>query len=48
MKYKTTVNTKMTNQENGEQEVIIIDDIIQELDIKRKIIYKKIMFKLLA
>jgi hypothetical protein len=37
----------MTNQENGEQEVII-DDIIQELDIKRKIIYKKIMFKLLA
>ena len=38
----------MTNQENGEQEVIIIDDIIQELDIKRKIIYKKIMFKLLA
>jgi hypothetical protein len=37
----------MTNQENGEQEVII-DGIIQELDIKRKIIYKKIMFKLLA
>ena len=24
-KYKTTVNTKMTDQENGEQEVIIID-----------------------
>ena len=38
----------MTDQENGEQEVIIIDDIIQELDKKRKIIYKKIMFKLLA
>ena len=33
-KYKA--NIKMTNQENGEQEVIIIEDIIQELDKKRK------------
>ena len=40
-KYKTTADTKMTNQENEEQEVIIIEDIIQELDKKRKIIYKK-------
>ena len=37
-KYKTTANIKMTDQENGEQEVIIIEDIIQELDKKRKII----------
>ena len=37
-KYKTTVNIKMTDQENEEQEVIIIEDIIQELDKKRKII----------
>jgi recombinational DNA repair ATPase RecF len=36
-KYKTTPNTKMTNQQNDEeQEVIIIDNIIQELDKKRK------------
>ena len=35
-KYKTA-NTKMTNQENEEQEVIIIDNIIQELYKKRKI-----------
>jgi hypothetical protein len=34
-KYKTA-NTKMTNQENEEQEVIIIDNIIQELYKKRK------------
>ena len=40
-KYKTTVNTKMTDQENGEQEIIIIDNIIEELDKKRKIILKK-------
>ena len=37
-KYKTTANIKMTDQEKGEQEVIIIKDIIQELDKKRKII----------
>ena len=30
-KCKTTANTKMTNPENEEQEVIIIKDIIQEL-----------------
>ncbi len=39
-KYKTA-NTKMTNQENEEQEVIIIDNIIQELDKKRKIAITK-------
>jgi|SRR5215208_1221515 len=39
-KYKTA-NTKMTNQENAEQEVIIIDNIIQELDKKRKIAITK-------
>ena len=37
-KYITTANIKMTDQEKGEQEVIIIEDIIQELDKKRKII----------
>ena len=37
-KYITTANIKMTDQENGEQEVIIIEDIIQELYKKRKII----------
>jgi hypothetical protein len=40
-KYKTPANTKMTNQENEEQEVIIIDNIIQELDKKRKIAITK-------
>ena len=35
-KYKTTANIKMTDQEKGEQEVIIIEDIIQELDKKIK------------
>jgi hypothetical protein len=40
-KYKTTANIKMTNQENEEQEVIIIEDIIQELDKKRKIAITK-------
>jgi hypothetical protein len=40
-KYKTTANTKMTNQENEKQEVIIIDNIIQELDKKRKIAITK-------
>ena len=40
-KYKTTANTKLPNEENEEPEVII-EDIIQELDTKRKIaIYKK-------
>ena len=37
-KYITTANIKMTDQEKGEQEVIIIEDIIQELYKKRKII----------
>jgi hypothetical protein len=40
-KYKTTANTKKTNQENEEKEVIIIDNIIQELDKKRKIAITK-------
>ena len=31
----------MTNQQNKEQEVIIIEDIIQELDKKRKIAITK-------
>ncbi len=35
-KYQAGANTKMTNQENEEQEVILIEDIIQELDKKRK------------
>jgi hypothetical protein len=39
-KYKTTANTKMMNQENEEQKVII-EDIIQELDKKRKIAINK-------
>ncbi len=40
-KYKTTANIKMTNQQNKEQEVIIIEDIIQELDKNRKIAIDK-------
>ena len=40
-KYKTTANIKMTNQQNEEQEVIIIEDIIQELNKKRKIAINK-------
>ncbi|HEY5737737.1 MAG TPA: hypothetical protein VIS28_05600, partial [Nitrososphaeraceae archaeon] len=40
-KYKTTDNIKMTNQENEEQEVIIIEAIIQELDKNRKIAIDK-------
>ena len=40
-KYKTTANIKMTNQQNEEQEVIIIEDIIQELNKKRKIAITK-------
>ncbi len=40
-KYKTTANTKMTNEENEEQEVIIIEDIIQELNKKKKNSYKQ-------
>ena len=38
-KYKTTANIKMTNQENEKQEVI--EDIIQELNKKRKIAINK-------
>ena len=40
-KYKTKANTKMTNEENEEQEVIIMEDIIQELNKKRKIAINK-------
>ena len=39
-KYKAGANTKMTNRENGEQEVII-DNIIEELYKKRKIAINK-------
>ena len=40
-KYKAGATIKMTNQENGEQEEVIIDNIIQELDKKRKIAITK-------
>ena len=40
-KYQAGANIKMTNQENGEQEVIIIENIIQELNKKRKIAINK-------
>jgi hypothetical protein len=40
-KYQAGANTKMLNQHNEEQEVIIIEDIIQELDKKRKIAISK-------
>ena len=40
-KYRAGTNKKMTNQENEEQEVIIIEDIIQELNKKRKIAITK-------
>ena len=40
-KYRAGANTKMTNQENEEQEVKIIEDIIQELNKKRKIAINK-------
>jgi hypothetical protein len=41
-KYKITANIKITNQENEEQKIIIIiEDIIQELDKKRKIAINK-------
>jgi hypothetical protein len=40
-KYKTTANIKMTNQENEEKEVIIIENIIQELNKERKIAITK-------
>jgi hypothetical protein len=40
-KYKTIANKKLMNQENEEQEVIIIEEIIQELDKKRKIAKQK-------
>jgi hypothetical protein len=35
-KYKTPTHIKMTDQEKGEQEVIIKEDIIQEPDKKYK------------
>ena len=40
-KYQVGTNIKMTNQENGEQEEVIIEDIIQELNKKRKIAINK-------
>jgi hypothetical protein len=40
-KYKTTANTKMTNQEIEEEEVIIRDNIMKELDKQRKIAITK-------
>ena len=40
-KYQAGANIKMTNQQNEEQEVIIIEDIIQELNKKRKIAINK-------
>ena len=40
-KYKIISNKKLMNQENEEQEVIIIEEIIQELDKKRKIAKQK-------
>ena len=40
-KYQAGANIKMTDQENGQQEVIIIEDIIQELNKKRKIAINK-------
>ena len=40
-KYKAGANIKMTNPHNEEQEVIIIEEIIQELDKKRKIAIDK-------
>ncbi len=39
-KYKTMSKTKKTNQQNDEQE-LIIEDIIQELNKKRKIAINK-------
>jgi len=36
-KYKAGANIKMTNQENDEKEVIIIENIIQELNKKKEI-----------
>ena len=40
-KYQAGENIKMTNQQNEEQEVIIIDNIIQGLNKKRKITINK-------
>ena len=40
-KYKTTANKKIMTQEKEEQEVRIIEDIIQELNKKRKIAINK-------
>jgi hypothetical protein len=40
-KYKAGANIKMTNQENDEKEVIIIENIIQELNKKREITINK-------
>ena len=37
-KYQAGGNIKMTNQQNEEQEVIIIDNIIEELDRKREVV----------
>ena len=40
-KYKAGANIKMTNQENEEKEVIIIENIIQELNKKKEITINK-------
>ena len=40
-KYQAGTNVKKINQENEEQEGIIIDNIIQELNKKRKIAINK-------
>ena len=40
-KYQAGANIKTTNQENEEHEDIIIEDIIQELNTKRKIAITK-------
>jgi hypothetical protein len=40
-KYKSGANIKMTNQQKEEQEVVIIDNIIEELNKKRKIAINK-------
>ena len=40
-KYQAGANIKKTNQDNEEQEVIILEDIIKELNKKRKIAITK-------
>ena len=40
-KYKTTANTKVTNQEKEEKDEVIIDNIIEELKNKREVVINK-------